>query len=83
MTKPSAKAGEQITCTNGHVVCEVIEDIFAGDVDYARKLGNWRQPIPFIGSQPVCAVCGAKFYTGAIVFHFADGWRKAEGTTLE
>lgn len=72
-----AAAGEQVTCENGHLICEFLVDVAVGQTqDLERQLGNWTQEPPEIGqiSVPGCAVCGAEFYRGG-VFHFSDGWR--------
>lgn len=78
----SVKKGDLITCTNGHVVGEVLRDLYPGDMigTWGAAFGNWRQAdVPVVGSQekPRCAVCGADFIDptpGSWVLHIA-GWR--------
>lgn len=79
---PYAVAGEIVTCENGHPICEFIETVESGQrQDLPRQLGKWRQPEPEVGTipVPVCAVCGAQFYTGAH-FHIGESWRDPAGT---
>lgn len=79
--KVFARPGEEITCENGHVICEVKETIYSGDLhDEGRKLHRWRQPPPKSGTlqdQVKCNVCGAFFWHGydGQHYHFMDGWR--------
>ncbi len=55
-------AGEQIECENGHLICEVEETINRGDLNWSQKLINWQMPEPERESQPVCNVCGGRFW---------------------
>ena len=74
---PYARAGETITCTEGHPIADFVNTVYLGDMqDVEKDIGNWRQEKPFVGQipLPVCAICGANF-TGGSVYHFADGWR--------
>jgi hypothetical protein len=76
-----AAAGDQVTCENGHPICEFVVDVAVGQTqDLAVQLGNWTQKPPEIGQMesPLCAVCGADFCRGG-VFHFHDGWRRLPG----
>ena len=76
-----AAAGDQVTCENGHPICEFVVDVAVGQTqDLAVQLGNWTQEPPEIGQMetPGCAVCGADFCRGG-VFHFHDGWRRLQG----
>lgn len=76
---PYAYAGEEVTCENGHLICEFTADVFVGQTqDPPSQLGKWRQPEPAVGAQiPTCAVCGGAFYQAGGVFHFRYGWRTA------
>lgn len=74
-----AAAGDQVTCENGHGICEFVCDVAVGQMqDLPRQLGNWTQDQPEIGQiePPLCAVCAAEFYRWGI-FHFKDGWRES------
>jgi hypothetical protein len=74
---PYARAGETITCTEGHPIADFQRDIYFGDwQDVENDIGNWRQDKIPPGTHPIpgCAVCGASFCVGSI-YHFADGWR--------
>lgn len=58
------KAGDKITCTNGHVIGEVLQDIDIGTMAWGQHIGNWRQkdhPVMGAMHQPVCETCGARF----------------------
>jgi hypothetical protein len=79
--KPWAIIGEVITCTNNHIICEVVSDIIFVDKFVPTYLGKWRQDEPQVGTSPVCKKCGALFWHGAHFgnhFHFTDGWRDIE-----
>ena len=72
-----ARAGETITCEEGHPICDFVQTVSFGQTqNLPEHLGNWRQDEPKVGTLPlpVCAVCGSKFTLGAI-FHFKEGWR--------
>ena len=78
------KKGEHVTCTNGHVICDLLCDLsFGGMPDtWADAFGNWRQDDrPKLGSmhQPKCAICGAPFLSawdwGWSHHMEIDGWQ--------
>ena len=74
---PILKKGDFITCTNGHVIGEVLEDIGLGTMNWGAMIGKWRQEDhPMIGSMriPKCALCGAEFMGEAGGLHIS-GWR--------
>ena len=74
-----AAAGDQVTCENGHPICEFTVDVAVGQMqDLAVQLGNWTQDQPEIGQiePPLCAVCAGEYYRWGI-FHFKDGWRES------
>jgi|ERR1035437_1293119 hypothetical protein len=74
--------GTRITCqNNNHFICEVIDTIRQGD-RIPKKLGNWQMPEPERYSQPVCYVCGSKFYTcWPVLLHVEnEGWVSNSGT---
>lgn len=83
---PLISKGEKITCTNGHVIGEALDDVNAGDLNWGAKFGNWTQDAhPEIAriEIPPCKTCGAKYiklspgpYMGVWKIHFEDGtWR--------
>lgn len=56
--------GQLIVCTNGHVIGEVLEDVWPGRVNWHECFGHWRQddvPKPGSMDKPVCAICSANF----------------------
>lgn len=77
-----AHKGEQITCENGHVICEIARNIKVGKTQEKGDLINWTQLEPEAGTYPIptCSKCGAEFYrndmTHGINVHFEDGWRE-------
>jgi hypothetical protein len=73
---PYAVEGERVTCENGHYICEFMETVDVGQWFDPKQLGNWAQEAPHVGQYPIpgCAVCGAKFSTGAL-FHIEEYWR--------
>ena len=75
-----ALKGDEVTCENGHVICEVAENIKLGDMHKTSHFTRWRQskPQPYDTEDKVkCGVCGAKYWHGfeGQHFHFSDGWR--------
>ncbi len=63
-----AKAGDQVTCENGHIICTVSRNIFVADDYVPTHLINWTQPEPKTGSltDVKCAQCGEELrYTYA------------------
>jgi hypothetical protein len=75
------KKGDLITCENGHVIGEALEDVFMyGHVGtWGACFGNWRQAEhPLVGSmdKPACVVCGANFIDpDSWRMHSEAGWR--------
>lgn len=58
MTEPHLKKGEIITCENGHEVCEIIQDVYLGQMNWHLCLGKWRQSEPKPGARlPDCEIC--------------------------
>ena len=72
------KKGDHVTCTNGHIIADVLEDIGLGTVAWGQYIGNWRQEDhPRIGEMnpsTKCATCGAVFMDDAWRLHIS-GWR--------
>ena len=72
--------GEKITCTNGHVIGECLEDLSLGSHTgtWGDCFGNWQQDdVPKVGSMHIskCAICGADFMSPE-GFHYEDGtWK--------
>lgn len=71
-----ALAGEEVTCENGHVICEFKTTVYRDAAqDLPTQLHHWRQREPKVGDpMPFCMKCGARWYDGAS-FHFRGGWR--------
>ena len=77
-----AKAGEVVTCENGHPICEFVVDVISGATqNLPKQLGNWRQKVPTVGQMPIprCAVCGARFAIAGGIFHIGSEWRDPYG----
>ena len=73
-----ARAGEAVTCENGHTICTFSRDAGCGEAFRQENfLCGWTQPEPRAGVVNVgCRLCGAPFYRG-LALHFADGYRYA------
>ncbi len=70
-----AKAGDVVTCENGHAICSFVRDVDVGEAFDAAAVDGWTQPEPKIGDiVSPCAKCGARWFKG-VYFHFEDGWR--------
>lgn len=76
-----AKAGERVTCKNGHDVCEFTETVMVGDKmdlhSQLKFLDGQRRPQRGDHLRDCKCHCGASYmhrYKSG-VFHFADGWR--------
>ncbi len=68
-------AGERVTCVNGHLICSIMENIGSGDQNWSKKLGKWQFEPPERGSQPVCDLCGGKFWSRPGILHLENrGW---------
>lgn len=75
-----ALKGDEIVCVNGHVICEVAQDIRIGALYNEKHLHRWRQtpPQPYQDAKRIrCGVCGGLYWHGwnGQNFHFKDGWR--------
>lgn len=76
-----ARAGEQVTCENGHVICEVKRDIEKGASQQGNELHRWRDPEPQPGTLTAdikCCRCGAPWaggVWGALQLHIGGAWR--------
>lgn len=72
--------GDRVTCTNGHVIGDVLENMNWGDKPNAwSDAFAWRQadmpPKPGSMVKPKCATCGAPFISEmGWAFHIS-GWR--------
>lgn len=60
-----AKAGEKVTCENGHHICTVGRDVEAGGVQKPEDFVDWKHPEPELAATfPIkCTVCGAPWIT--------------------
>lgn len=58
-----AKAGERVTCANGHHICTVARDIKPGEVQRRDDFKDWQQPEPLMGTMlPIkCDICGEPY----------------------
>ncbi len=80
-----AKAGELVTCENGHEICEVATDLHTQAKITASQFRNWRFPIDTTpgNTVPNCPQCGAKFmghpepdkFPEGGKLHVGDEWR--------
>jgi hypothetical protein len=80
--KTYAQAGEEVTCTNGHVICVVRKEISIAAKVRPEYFQHWTQPSPAIGERAAdcaCVKCGALWFQGTGIstrLHFAKGgWR--------
>ncbi len=73
-----AKAGDIITCENGHSIAVFCRDVRVGDLFDGETLSfEWAQVSPEIGTiSAPCVICGKRWFKGAY-YHFKDGWRIA------
>lgn len=77
-----ASAGEVVTCTNGHEICEIAKSIFVADLISVNQFINWRhqpQPQPRDPITP-CMTCGAPYIQSdsgmaAMRLHINGEWR--------
>jgi hypothetical protein len=72
------KAGTQITCLRGHIICKVVADIRVNDTLQSAMFAHWRVAEPKIGEAfPTCR-CGAAAHretAAGIQLHTINGWR--------
>jgi len=74
-----AKAGETVTCTKGHEICDLSRDIRVGDPIQTGQFTNWRNqkpPEPHSDIMP-CPTCGEPYIKGpfAMQLHINGEWR--------
>jgi hypothetical protein len=74
-----AKAGETVTCTKGHEICDLRRDIHVGDPIQTGQFTNWRNqnpPEPHSEIMP-CPTCGEPYIKGplAMQLHIENEWR--------
>lgn len=77
-----ARAGEMVTCADGHPICEVVRDLpldapadFTRDLKFSGRRKRWAQ------RTSGCKRCGALWIVGQDgggTLHFAEGWRYVE-----
>jgi hypothetical protein len=80
--KTYAQPGEEVTCTNGHVICVVRKEISIAAKVRLEYFHHWTQQTPAIGETAkdcACVKCGARWFMGTGLnthLHFAKGgWR--------
>lgn len=80
---PIARAGEVITCENGHPIYEMTTDVFLDNTVFPSQVkpANPLVDEPFVHDEIniPCPECGAAFSMtnkhGGVRFHFSDGYR--------
>ena len=77
-----AKAGEIVTCLNGHEICELAKDIFVADHISASQFKWWRNQMAAKPNTPIepCHTCGAPYVKsgtpyGGTYLHIDGEWR--------
>ena len=77
-----AHKGSQITCTQGHPICEIARDVYVGEPRSGADFTAWQQTEPDRSTSVAdiqCTVCGGSWINGGTDsgyrFHFEDGWR--------
>lgn len=81
-----ARAGETVTCINGHDICDIARDIANDERHSPSQFANWRQPEPSTSTHITairCAECRGvwirmgRAQSGHSVYqmHFEKGWR--------
>lgn len=59
--------GTIILCENHHAVCEVIKDLYRGDLNYSESIGNWKEgqtPAQRGQELPLRCYCGGIYFGG-------------------
>ena len=70
-------AGTQITCENGHLICEVAVPLRVDTTPDAAEFTNWQIPPLARGDYVPECHCGALWYSQTFVslqIHTPDGW---------
>ena len=77
-------AGEKVTCENGHVIADVVRNVFQDEMPSVLQFARWRnvERKPEKGDKPQdmhCTSCGGIFclagpFTNAIL-HVGNKWR--------
>ncbi len=76
------KAGTKVTCSDGHHVCDVVDNIYRYEFLRSHAFGNWQIDIPIPGQRIVdCKChCGAQYIRHDVgnmyrlQIHTAEGW---------
>lgn len=77
----TARAGEIVTCINGHALYRMVEDVNDGGIFFSGRFevvdGQAPKPVPYqmIVECPRCAAPWADWMPGVVRIHFSDGWR--------
>ena len=64
----AARAGDKVTCQNGHEIATVLRDIAWDDIHYGRKLGRWTgnalvpAKVGMDAAKCICTACGERWY---------------------
>ena len=78
-----AKAGEVVTCTGGHEICDLAKDIFVADLIQTGQFTNWRNQEPPEPHSPImpCKTCGEPFIKGTygMQLYINGEWRTTHG----
>lgn len=81
-----AVRGETVTCTNGHEICDVAQDLTAEMTLRVNQFDNWRIKKPESGDGiSVCPICGADYLrreNQRLRLHIAGGWRDPRTGTV-
>ena len=75
-----AKAGEQVTCENGHPICTVAEPIVSHSIVRPGQFKDWTWDYDPKSHEQVapCQICGKQFMGtvgGVSMLHVGDQWR--------
>lgn len=77
-----ARQGDAVACLNGHAICHIARDIYAGEARADGDFDHWHQPEPDRKASVTairCAQCKSVWIRGnprdGYQFHFQDGWR--------
>lgn len=80
MRIPIGRAGESVTCENGHEVMRVLRDLHRGTQIRAGDFESVRDDYEIVrGTLIAPCSCGKRVVrwspSGGVQIHFADGWR--------
>ena len=76
------RAGEWVTCENGHRICRAVVDQYSGDTIRLSNFDEWALPVPEMHDLMFCH-CNARYGREGRLHVEGRGWDKLVATVDE